>query len=52
MYGMKHYSAVRNDKYPPFASTCVELEGIMLSEVVKRRRTNIIWSHTFGEYKK
>ena len=26
-------SAIRNDKYPPFASTWMELEGIMLSEV-------------------
>ena len=25
--------AIRNDKYPPFASTWMELEGIMLSEV-------------------
>ena len=27
------YSAIRNDEYPPFASTWMELEGIMLSEV-------------------
>ena len=27
------YSAIRNDKYPPFASTWMDLEGIMLSEV-------------------
>ena len=27
------YSAIRHDKYPPFASTWMELEGIMLSEV-------------------
>ena len=25
--------AIRNDKYPPFTSTWIELEGIMLSEV-------------------
>ena len=30
---MEYYSAIRNDEYPPFASTWVELEGIMLSEV-------------------
>ena len=30
-----HYnsSAIRNDKYPPFASTWMELEGFMLSEI-------------------
>ena len=32
-YTMEYYSAIRNDKYPPFASTWMELEGIMLSEI-------------------
>ena len=34
MYTMEYYSGIRNDKYPPFASTWMELEGIMLSEAV------------------
>ena len=33
MYTMEYYSAIRKDKYPPFASTWMELEGIMLSEI-------------------
>ena len=33
MYTTDYYSAIRNDKYLPFASTWMELEGIMLSEV-------------------
>ena len=33
MYTMEYYSAIRNDKYPPFASTWMEQEGIILSEV-------------------
>ena len=33
MYTMEYSSAIRNDKHPPFASTWMELEGIMLSEV-------------------
>ena len=33
MYTMEYYSAIRNNKYPPLASTWMELEGIMLSEV-------------------
>ena len=33
MYTMEYYSAIKNDKYPPFASTWMELEGIMLSEI-------------------
>ena len=33
MYTMEYYSAIRNDKYPSFASMWMDLEGIMLSEV-------------------
>ena len=33
MYTMEYSLAIRNDKYPPFASTWMELEGIMLSEI-------------------
>ena len=33
LYIMEYYSAIRNDEYPPCASTWMELEGIMLSEV-------------------
>ena len=33
LYTMEYSSAIRNDKYPPFASTWMELEGMMLSEV-------------------
>ena len=52
MYTAEYSSAIRNDKYPPFASTWMDLEGMMLSEMSQSRRTNIIWSHSFGEYKK
>ena len=33
IYTMEYYSAIRNNEYPPSASTCIELEGIMLSEI-------------------
>ena len=33
MYTMEYYSAIRNDRYPPFASMWMELEGIILSGV-------------------
>ena len=33
MYTMEYYSAIKNDKYPPFASTWMELDGIMLTKV-------------------
>ena len=33
MYTMEYYSAIRINEYPPFGSTWMELDGIMLSEV-------------------
>ncbi|CAK7306110.1 Protein mago nashi homolog 2 [Vulpes lagopus] len=32
LYTMEYSSAIRNDKYPPFASTWKDLEGTMLSD--------------------
>ena len=32
MYTMEYSSAIRNGKYPPFASMWMELKGIMVSE--------------------
>ena len=40
MYTMEYYSAIRKDEYPPFASTWMELEGIMPSEVNQSEKDN------------
>ena len=40
MYTMEYSSAIRNDKYPPFALTWLELEGIMLSEINQLEKDN------------
>ena len=40
MYTMEYYSAIRNDKYPLFASMWMELEGIMLSEISQLEKDN------------
>ena len=37
---MEYYSAIRNDKYPPFASTWMELEGILLSKINQSEKDN------------
>ena len=50
MYTMEYSSAIRNDKYPPFASTWVELEGIMLSEISQSEKDKH-YMVSFGEYK-
>ena len=48
VYVYKGILAIRNDEYPPFASTWRDLEGIMLSEVSqsekdKHYRVSFIW---------
>ena len=45
---MEYYSAIRKDKYPPFALMWMTLEGIMLSEVSQSEEDNhymvsLIW---------
>ena len=50
MYTMDYYWAIRKDKYSPFASVWMELEGIMLSEVSQSEKDKHYPS--FGEYKK
>ena len=44
MYTMEYYWAIRNDKYPQFASTWMELEGIMLSEVSQSEKDKYMLS--------
>ena len=48
IYTMACYSAIRNDKYPPFASMWVELEGIMLSEVSQLEDKHYMVSFIWG----
>ena len=36
---MEYYSAIRKDEGLPLASTWIELQGIMLSEINHRRKT-------------
>ena len=50
MYIMEYSSAITNDKYPPFASTWMELEGIMLSEISQSEKDkqcmfSLIWGN-------
>ena len=33
IYTLGHYSAIKNDKYSSFASTWMDVEGIILTEV-------------------
>ena len=38
---MEYYSAIKKNEILPFATTWMELEGIMLNEIIQRK-TNII----------
>ena len=38
VHTMEYYSAIRKDECPPFASTWLKLEGIMLSELSQQRK--------------
>ena len=38
---MEYYSAIRKNEKLPFATTWMDLEGIMLSEV-SQRKTNVV----------
>ena len=50
---MEYYSGIRKDEYPPFASTWMELEGIVLSEVSQSEDNHHMVSHgSYVEFKK
>ena len=37
IYTMEYYSAVKKNEILPFATACMDLEGIMLSEISQRK---------------
>ena len=47
IYTMQYYSAIKKNEILPFATTWMELEGIMLSEI-SQRKTNIMTSLICG----
>ena len=42
IYTMEYYSAIKKNEILPFATTWMEQDGIMLSEIVSQRKTKII----------
>ena len=39
IYTMEYYSTIKKNKILPFATTWMELEGIMLSEISQRQKS-------------
>ena len=51
IHKMEYYSATKKNEILTFATTWMELEGIMLSEI-NQRKTNIIWLHSYEDFKR
>ena len=48
---MEYYSAIKRNEILPFAAPWMDLEGIMLSEIARQRKTNTVY-HFCVESKK
>ena len=51
IHTMEYYSAIKKNEILPFATTWMELEGIILSEI-SRRKTKIIRLHSYEDFKR
>ena len=51
IYTMEYYSAIIKNEILPFATTWMELEGTVLSEV-SQKKTNTVCYHLYIEPKK
>ena len=48
---MEYYSVIKKNEILPFATTWMDSEGIMLSEI-SQRKANTIWFHSYVGFKK
>ena len=48
---MEYYLAIKKNEMLPFATTWMELEGIMLSEI-SQRKTKTIWLHSYEDFRR
>ena len=49
---MEYYSAIKKNEILPFAATCMNLEGIILSEISQTEKEQIQCDITYVESKK
>ena len=52
IYTMEYYLAMRKNEIWPFVAMWMELEGIMLSEISRQRKTDTICFHSFVDAEK
>ena len=50
IYTMEYYLAIKKNEILPFATTWMELEDIMLSEI--REKTKILLLHSYEDFKR
>ena len=48
---MEYYSAIKKNEMLPFATTWMDLKGIMLAEI-SQRKINTVCYHLYVEFKK
>ena len=51
-YTLKCYSGINKNENLPFATTCMDLEGIMLSEISQTGERQILYDITYVKSKK
>ena len=47
----EYYSAIKKNEILLY-ETWIDLEGIVLSEISKQKKTNNVWFHLYEKYKK
>ena len=52
IYTMEYYSAIKKNETLPFATTWMDWEGIMLSEISQRKTNTVCYHFLYVEYKK
>ena len=52
LYDMEYYSAIQKNEILPYATTWLELESIMLSEISQSEKDKYHMIYTYVEFKK
>ena len=42
IYTMEYYLVIKNEEILPFATTWMDIEGILLSEIDRQKKTNTV----------
>ena len=48
IYTVEYCSAIRKNEAMPFAAAKMQLEILLVSEVIRKRKTNTMWNLVYG----